>query len=109
MPQLGRNRLYIGTLDLFVAVQFPTIYASSFHTVLAMCFLASFFGSPALATGGATLADMFAPQHISYLLGIWGCAAVLGPTLGPLLGGFAFQANGWQWCVHCTDALPDDL
>jgi DHA1 family multidrug resistance protein-like MFS transporter len=104
MPSIGRNRLYIGPLTVFVALQFPTIYARNFNTVLAMRFLAGFFGSPALATGGATLADIFAPQHITYSLGIWGCAAVCGPTLGPLLGGFAFQANGWQWCVDLAGA-----
>lgn len=62
-----------------------------FPPLQAMRFLAGFFGSPALATGGATLADMYKPQHIAYSLGIWGCAAVCGPTMGPLLGGFVFR------------------
>lgn len=30
-------------------------------------------------------------------IGIWGLAAVNGPTLGPLIGGFAIQAESWRW------------
>ena len=40
---------------------------------------------------------MFRPKQLAYALGIWSCGAVCGPHFGPLLGGFAFQANGWQW------------
>lgn len=57
-PQIGRLPVYVGTLVIFVAVQFPTIYANNIHTLLAMRFLAGFFGSPCLAIGGATMGDV---------------------------------------------------
>ncbi|KAK4689526.1 MFS transporter, DHA1 family, multidrug resistance protein, partial [Tremellales sp. Uapishka_1] len=96
-PQFGRLSIYMATLFIFVALQFPTIYANNIHTLLAMRFLAGFFGSPALATGGASMGDMFTPKHLAYAIGVWGCGAVCGPVIGPLLGGFVFEANGWQW------------
>jgi DHA1 family multidrug resistance protein-like MFS transporter len=110
-PQVGRLPVYVGTLVIFVGVQFPTIYANNIHTLLAMRFLAGFFGSPCLAIGGATMGDvsvekwrmvqtdyqMFKPKHLAYAIGVWGCGAVCGPVLGPLLGGFTYQAKGWTW------------
>jgi DHA1 family multidrug resistance protein-like MFS transporter len=48
----------MSTLFVFVALQLPAIYSPNIHTLLAMRFLAGFFGSPALAIGGATLGDM---------------------------------------------------
>jgi len=57
-PQIGRLPVYVGTLVVFVAVQFPAIYADNIHTLLAMRFLAGFFGAPALAIGGATMGDV---------------------------------------------------
>ncbi|CAD6580942.1 MAG: hypothetical protein TREMPRED_002874 [Tremellales sp. Tagirdzhanova-0007] len=96
-PAIGRLPIYIVTLAIFVALQFPTIYANNIHTLLAMRFLAGFFGSPALAVGGATMGDMFPPKHLAYAIGIWGCGAICGPVLGPLLGGFTYQAKGWTW------------
>jgi len=67
--------------------------------LLAFRFLTGFFGSPALATGGATIADMYRPQKQAYGLAIWGIGAVCGPVLGPLVGGFATMAEGWTWTI----------
>ncbi|KZT53725.1 MFS general substrate transporter [Calocera cornea HHB12733] len=99
IPSIGRNPPYLATLAIFVALQYPTALATNIHTLLALRFLAGFFGSPSLATGGATLSDMFGPAHRPYAIGIWGLAAVCGPVLGPLVGGFASEKLGWRWTI----------
>ncbi|KAJ6610997.1 major facilitator superfamily domain-containing protein [Mycena sp. CBHHK59/15] len=62
LPLLGRNPVYMATLFLFVIFQIPIVTAKNMNTVLAMRFMTGFFGSPALATGGASMADIF-PQR----------------------------------------------
>ena len=42
---------------------------------------------------------MYKPAKRAYAIGIWGISAVCGPVLGPLIGGFAAQANGWRWTI----------
>ncbi|KAF1964922.1 benomyl/methotrexate resistance protein [Bimuria novae-zelandiae CBS 107.79] len=74
-------------------------FATNFGMLLAFRFLTGFFGSPALATGGATIADMYKPSKQAYGLSIWGIGALCGPCLGPLVGGFAAQAEGWTWPI----------
>jgi DHA1 family multidrug resistance protein-like MFS transporter len=90
-PPDWRNPVYIGTLVVFVFFQFAVIYAKTFGMLLAFRFLTGLFGSPVLATGGASLSDMYRPQKCAYAIGIWGLAAICGPVLGPLVGGFAAQ------------------
>ncbi|RAH67998.1 MFS transporter [Aspergillus aculeatinus CBS 121060] len=99
VPQIGRNPVYIATLIIFVCLQVPTALAKNLGTLLAFRFLTGFFGSPALATGGATISDMFRPAKRAYAIGIWGISAVCGPVIGPLVGGFAAQAKGWTWTI----------
>jgi MFS transporter, DHA1 family, multidrug resistance protein len=99
MPFFGRNPIYIGTLFLFVVLQLGVIYAKNFGMLLAFRFITGFVGSPVLATGGATIADMYAPKKQAYGISIWGIAAVCGPALGPLVGGFATQAKDWTWTI----------
>ncbi|CZT48181.1 related to FLR1-Putative H+ antiporter regulated by yAP-1 and involved in multidrug resistance [Rhynchosporium secalis] len=99
IPQIGRNPIYIGTLVVFVFFQFGVIYAKNFGMLLAFRFLTGFFGSPVLATGGASLSDMYRPAKRAYAIGIWGLAAICGPVLGPLVGGFAAQHRGWKWPI----------
>ena len=99
LPALGRTTVYILSLAVFVALQVPTALAKNLGALLPLRFLAGFMGSPALATGGASLADMWALEHRAVTIGLWSVAAVCGPVLGPLVGGFAAQAEGWTWTI----------
>lgn len=99
VPYIGRNPVYIGTLLVFVVLQLPVIYAHNIHMLLAFRFLTGFVGSPVLATGGATIADIYTPQKQIYGIGVWGVSAVFGPALGPLIGGFAAEFKGWTWTI----------
>jgi DHA1 family multidrug resistance protein-like MFS transporter len=99
IPQIGRNPVYIITLALFVILQVPTALAVNFGMLLAFRFITGFIGSPSLATGGASIGDMYAPNKRAYGIAIWGVGAVCGPTLGPLVGGFAAEAKGWTWTI----------
>ncbi|KAJ7207042.1 major facilitator superfamily domain-containing protein [Mycena pura] len=97
LPLLGRNPVYIAGLFLFVIFQIPIITATNMNTVLAMRFMTGFLGSPALATGGASMGDIFPIHQLAYVVGIWALGAVAGPITGPVIGGFAAQAKGWRW------------
>ena len=99
MPFFGRNPIYIGTLLAFVLLQLGVIYAKNFGMLLAFRFLTGFFGSPVLATGGASIADMYVPKKQVYGISLWGLAAVCGPALGPVVGGFTVESKGWTWTI----------
>ena len=99
MPFIGRNPIYVGTLFVFVGLQPAVVYAPNFGALLAFRFLTGLFGSPVLATGGATIGDLYSPAKRAYGISVWGVSAVLGPVLGPLIGGFAADAEGWQWTI----------
>lgn len=53
--------------------------------LLAFRFLTGFFGSPVLATGGASMADLWVPKKRAYAIGIWGVFATAGPVMGQWL------------------------
>ncbi|KAK5192446.1 GTPase-activating protein [Exophiala xenobiotica] len=99
VPQIGRGPIYIGTLALFVVLQVPTALATNFGMLLAFRFITGFVGSPSLATGGASIGDMYSPSKRTYGLAVWGIGAVCGPTMGPLIGGFAAENEGWTWTI----------
>lgn len=67
--------------------------------VLAFRFITGLVSSPMLATGGATIADMYEPKKNAYGIGVWGIAAVFGPAMGPLIDGLAAENNGWKWII----------
>jgi multidrug resistance protein len=93
IPQIGRMPVYIFTLAMFVVLQVPTALATNYGMLMAFRFLTGFFGSPILATGGATIADIYAPKKRAYGMTLWGVFATCAPSLGPLVGGFAAHAR----------------
>jgi DHA1 family multidrug resistance protein-like MFS transporter len=97
IPVIGRNPVYILTFIVFWALSFPTAIVDNFSGLLALRFWLGFFGSPALANGGATIGDMFSLIYIPYGLSWWVFSAWGGPAFGPLIGGFAAMAKGWRW------------
>ncbi|KAI0265292.1 putative caffeine resistance protein 5 [Gloeopeniophorella convolvens] len=99
MPFLGRMPIYFLTLFLFTVLQVPTALASNFGMLLAFRFITGFVGSPSLATGGATVADMYSARVRAYPMLLWAVFAMCAPALGPLVGGFAAHAEGWRWTI----------
>lgn len=77
IPAIGRTPPYVITLALFVILQPITATVQNIPGLLVLRFLAGFIGSPVLATGGASLGDMFSPKTRPYAIGVWGLAVGL--------------------------------
>ncbi|KAL8700850.1 MAG: hypothetical protein Q9201_005220 [Fulgogasparrea decipioides] len=99
IPIVGRNPVYMSTFALFVILSIPTALTKSFAGLLVLRFLQGFLGSPCLATGGASMQDMYSLLKLPYALTFWVSAAYCGPALGPLLSGFAVPVKGWRWSL----------
>jgi DHA1 family multidrug resistance protein-like MFS transporter len=97
IPIIGRNPVYYLTFIAFWAISFGPPNVDTFGGLLALRFFLGFFGSPALANGGATVGDLYSLIYIPYGLSWWVFSAWAGPAIGPLIGGFAAQAKGWRW------------
>ena len=68
-----------------------------------MCrFFAGAAGAPPLAVGAGSNADLF-PQHVrAVAVCFFVMMPFLGPSLGPVIGGFVAQYKGWRWTQWVT-------
>ncbi|KAJ6076405.1 hypothetical protein N7499_008386 [Penicillium canescens] len=99
IPTIGRNPVYIVTMFLFVIISIPTAFVGNFPGLMVLRFLQGFFGSPCLASGGASIGDLYSLMSLPYAMMAWVSAAYCGPALGPLLSGFAVPVKGWRWSL----------
>jgi MFS transporter, DHA1 family, multidrug resistance protein len=99
LPLIGRNPPYMLTFAIYVILLVPTALVDNFPGLIVLRFLAGFFGSPCLATGGASLQDMFSLIKLPYVLSLWALAATCGPALGPIISGFSVTAENWRWSI----------
>lgn len=99
MPLLGRNIPYIVTFFIFVILCIPTALVDNLGGLLVLRFLQGFFGSPCLASGGATMQDIYSLFLLPVFLAAWVSSAYCGPALGSLLSAFAVTAEDWRWAL----------
>ncbi|RMZ35758.1 hypothetical protein D0859_00023 [Hortaea werneckii] len=99
IPRVGRNPPYMVTMGIFVVLLVPSGVVKSFAGLMVLRFLQGFFGSPCLATGGASLQDLFSLVKLPYVLCLWAFAATAAPALGPLIAGFSVAVEGWRWAM----------
>ena len=61
-----------------------------------------------MTIGGGVLGDVWRPEERGLFISIYTMITVLGPTLGPLFGGFIAQYSTWRWMfwsVSIIDAV----
>src|ERR1700745_1414372 len=98
-PNAGRSPVYHLTFIVFFILLFPNAVVGNFPGLLVLRVLQGFFGSPAIASAGATFADMYPLLYLPYTNSWWVFAAWGGPALGPLMAGFAVTAESWSWSL----------
>ncbi|KJZ69001.1 hypothetical protein HIM_11603 [Hirsutella minnesotensis 3608] len=99
IPFIGRNPVYIITMLHFVIISIPTAFVSNLKGLVILRFLQGFFGSPCLASGGASIGDIYSLDALPYAMLAWVSASYCGPALGPLLSGFSVPVMGWRWSL----------
>ncbi|PYI00263.1 MFS general substrate transporter [Aspergillus sclerotiicarbonarius CBS 121057] len=102
IPSVGRNPPYIITFALFIVFSIGAAVVDTFGGLLVLRFLQGFFGSPCLATGGASIGDVYSLLKLPYGLTTWAAFATLGPALGPVISGFSVPVKGWRWSIWET-------
>ncbi|TVY82530.1 Efflux pump FUB11 [Lachnellula suecica] len=93
----GRRILFITTHGFIVAFVGASAGCTSMASFLVFRFLAGTFGASPLTNSGGLIADLFPPAQRGVAMAIFAAAPFMGPTLGPLLGGFITITIGWRW------------
>lgn len=95
--RFGIKKLYLVALSTFVFGSFLCGIAPNLGFLIAARALQGFGGGLALPLGTTFLFSTFPPEEQGTALGFFGIALVLGPALGPILGGLLVDAELWRW------------
>ncbi|KAK6434903.1 hypothetical protein LTR95_008910 [Oleoguttula sp. CCFEE 5521] len=98
----GRLVVYKITAPCFMLLIVGAGFSKSFGSLLVCRLLAGTLGGPVLAVGAGTNADMYSARDRAVASAFFIMMPFLGPSLGPVIGGFAAQYKGWRWTQWCT-------
>ena len=93
----GRRIIFVISYTFLTLWQGVTAASQNVGTVLVFRFLAGFFGSSPLANAGGTISDVLDANQRGLGMALFAAAPFLGPSLGPITGGFLGESAGWRW------------
>jgi multidrug resistance protein len=94
---LGRRIIYGTTLLIAVIFIIPCAVAQNIQTLVVCRFIDGIAFSAPMTLVGGTLADLWRTEERGVPMAAFSAAPFIGPAVGPLIGGFLFDAAGWRW------------
>jgi len=92
----GRKLVYLFSVALFTLGSAIVAVSRTIGLVIGMRILQGAGSSAVIAIGAATLADIYEPHQRGTMMGVYYSAPLLGPSLGPIIGGGLTQGLGWR-------------
>lgn len=96
----GRRPIYLVSWTTYVIFLIPQAVAKNIATILVFRFFDGFTGSAFLAVSGGTVGDLFARHELQAPMALFSVSPFVGPSLGPLLGGFINYNADWRWTYY---------
>jgi len=91
----GRKNYYIASIILFTIASYMCGNADSLVVLIIWRFIQGIGGGALLSTSQGILFDAFEPEKRPMAAGMFGMGIVLGPTIGPTLGGIIVDNYAW--------------
>ena len=96
----GRKIYFTASVILFTVSSFLCGSSGSIEMLIFWRFVQGIGGGALLATAQTVLVETFPPEEVNKANGIFGAGIVMGPTLGPVLGGYLTDNFSWGWIFY---------
>ncbi|OTA61998.1 polyamine transporter 1 [Hypoxylon sp. EC38] len=93
----GRQILFFFTYMGLTAFNAGAAGSQNIQTLVILRFFAGTIGSSPLTNSGGVIADMFPATKRGLATALFATAPFLGPSIGPIVGGFLGVGGGWRW------------
>jgi MFS transporter, DHA2 family, multidrug resistance protein len=95
--RLGRKRLLVGAVMGFTVSTLLCGLASSLPELILWRTCQGLFGAPLVPLSQAITLDTFPRRQHGTAMALWGVGVMLGPILGPTIGGYMTELYNWRW------------
>jgi DHA2 family multidrug resistance protein len=96
----GRKRYFVGSILVFTAASFFCGAAHSLTTLIIWRIIQGIGGGALMTVSQAVLFESFPPEEAGTAMALFGLGVMVGPTIGPTLGGYLVDNSGWPWIFY---------
>lgn len=93
----GRRPVYLIAVATFTVLIIPCALSNNLAQILVMRFFGAIAGAAMISNAPGTVSDIVNDEYRALAFSVWSLGPMNGPVIGPLVGGFVFEALGWRW------------
>ncbi len=98
--QFGRRNYFAASIILFTICSFLCGNASGITELVIFRFLQGVGGGALLVTSQTIITESYPPEKRGMAQAIYGMGVIIGPTLGPPLGGYIVEHISWPYIFY---------
>jgi EmrB/QacA subfamily drug resistance transporter len=98
--RFGAKNIYLMSIVLFTAGSALCGLASSTDELIVFRVLQGFGGGMIMPVGQMILAGAAGPRRMGRVMAVTGMPTMLGPILGPTIGGLIIDSASWRWIFY---------
>jgi DHA2 family multidrug resistance protein len=98
--QFGRKNYFAASIMIFTACSFLCGNANGIWELVFFRFLQGLGGGALLATSQTIITEAYPPEKRGMAQAIYGLGVIVGPTLGPPLGGYIVDHFSWPYIFY---------
>ncbi len=95
--RVGQRTYLMASIAGFTVASVLCGFAGSLDQIVLYRLLQGVAGAGLIPTAQAVLIDSYPAEERGYAMAIFGVGAMVGPILGPTLGGYLTQVFNWRW------------
>jgi MFS transporter, DHA2 family, multidrug resistance protein len=95
--RFDRKKLFIVCAAGFTVASMLCGAAQSIEQMVGFRLLQGIFGAALVPLSQTVMLDIYPPAQRGSAMAIWGMGVMLGPIMGPTLGGWLTDAYSWRW------------
>ncbi|MEZ5774853.1 MAG: DHA2 family efflux MFS transporter permease subunit [Hyphomicrobiaceae bacterium] len=95
--RFGRKRMLVICAAGFTLASMLCGIAQTIDEMVLFRLLQGVFGAALVPLSQAVMLDIFPPERRGAAMSIWGMGVMLGPIVGPALGGYLTDGFSWRW------------
>ena len=98
--KIGRKRMFLMSIAGFIVASMLCGIATSLPEIVLFRLLQGIAGASMMPLSQTVMLDIYPPKQIPQVMAIWSSAVILGPILGPALGGWLTEYFSWRWVFY---------
>ncbi|HJP86789.1 MAG TPA: DHA2 family efflux MFS transporter permease subunit, partial [Gemmatimonadaceae bacterium] len=96
----GRKRYFVGSIILFTVTSFLCGASHSLSSLVFWRIVQGLGGGALMTVSQAVLFESFPRREAGMAMALFGLGVMVGPTIGPTLGGWLTDNYGWPWIFY---------